>query len=145
MRTSSTNASRICTARLALRTSVGTQATPVLTWSPTTRRSWRSPPGWTMMTEVSIAVVFPDLLGTYGDGGNATILAQRLRWRGIPATVTEIHADDTVPETCDLYVLGGGEDAPQTFAADRLIESGVLNRAVDRGAVVFAVCAGLQV
>ena len=31
---------------------------------------------------VLIALVYPDLLGTYGDSGNAAILAQRLRWRG---------------------------------------------------------------
>src|SRR5205823_11149217 len=97
------------------------------------------------MTDASIAVVFPDLLGTYGDGGNAVILAQRLRWRGIPAEVVEIHAGETVPAGCDAYVLGGGEDAPQTLAADQLIADGVLAAAVDRGATVLAVCAGLQV
>jgi CobQ-like glutamine amidotransferase family enzyme len=98
-----------------------------------------------MSEGVAIAVAFPDLLGTYGDGGNALMLAQRLRWRGIPAQVTEIHAGDAVPDSCDIYVLGGGEDAPQTLAADQLITSGALTRAVDRGAVVLAVCAGLQV
>jgi CobQ-like glutamine amidotransferase family enzyme len=97
------------------------------------------------MADVGIALVFPDLLGTYGDGGNAVILAQRLRWRGISAEVTEVRAGDAVPESCTIYVLGGGEDAPQTLAADQLRENGVLPRAVDRGAVVFAVCAGLQV
>ena len=30
-----------------------------------------------------IAVVYPDLLGTYGDGGNGVILARRAEWRGI--------------------------------------------------------------
>jgi CobQ-like glutamine amidotransferase family enzyme len=97
------------------------------------------------MADLGIAVVFPDLLGTYGDGGNATILAQRLRWRGIGAEVTEVMAGDPVPEGCAIYVLGGGEDAPQTLAAQQLITSGALTRAVDAGAVVFAVCAGLQV
>ena len=29
-----------------------------------------------------VAVVFPDLLGTYGDGGNGLILARRAEWRG---------------------------------------------------------------
>ena len=28
---------------------------------------------------VRIALVFPALLGTYGDGGNASVLTQRLR------------------------------------------------------------------
>ena len=62
------------------------------------------------MPDIDIAVVFPDLLGTYGDGGNAVVLAQRLRWRGISATVTEVKAGDAVPDSCSIYVLGGGED-----------------------------------
>ena len=34
---------------------------------------------------VRIALLFPELLGTYGDGGNAVVLTQRLRWRGFDA------------------------------------------------------------
>jgi len=94
---------------------------------------------------VSIAALYPELLGTYGDGGNATVLAQRLRWRGVPAEVVEVRADQPVPAGCQAYVLGGGEDGPQALAADQLAAGGVLHRAVEQGAVVFAVCAGLQV
>src|SRR4051812_32587722 len=94
---------------------------------------------------VSIAVAYPDLLGTYGDGGNAVVLAQRLRWRGIPAEVFEVHAGQPVPASCDVYVLGGGEDAPQALAAEQLARERPLHSAVERGAVVFAVCAGLQI
>jgi CobQ-like glutamine amidotransferase family enzyme len=93
---------------------------------------------------VGIALVFPELLGTYGDGGNAVVLAQRLRWRGLPAEIVRVGMDDVLPHGCDIYVLGGGEDAPQMLATTRLAELG-LARAVDRGATVFAVCAGLQV
>jgi len=96
---------------------------------------------------VAIALLFPDLLGTYGDSGNAVILAQRLRWRGIPSDVLTVRAGEPVPETCDLYVVGGGEDMPQALAA-RQLGSGPaapLQRAVDRGAAVLAVCAGLQI
>jgi CobQ-like glutamine amidotransferase family enzyme len=93
---------------------------------------------------VRIALVFPELLGTYGDGGNAVVLAQRLRWRGLHAEIVRIGIDDDLPHGCDIYVLGGGEDAPQMLATARLAEAG-LARAVDFGAVVFAVCAGLQV
>ncbi|MDQ1395819.1 MAG: hypothetical protein QOG64_1078 [Acidimicrobiaceae bacterium] len=98
-----------------------------------------------MTDPVSIAIVYPDLLGTYGDGGNAVILAQRLRWRGTAAEIVEIRAGQPVPSSCDLYVLGGGEDAPQALAADQLALERPLHRAVDGGAVVLAVCAGLQV
>ena len=93
---------------------------------------------------VRIALVFPSLLGTYGDGGNASVLAQRLRWRGIDADVIDVGIDDAVPEQADMYVLGGGEDTAQTLAVSRL-SNGVLARVVDAGKAVFAVCAGFQI
>lgn len=94
---------------------------------------------------VRIVVVHPDLLGTYGDGGNAVVLAQRLRWRGQPAEVVQATSDSPVPGTGDLYCLGGGEDAPQALSVAALAADGNLARAVGQGAVVLAVCAGLQV
>lgn len=95
--------------------------------------------------EVGIALLFPELLGTYGDGGNATVLAQRLRWRGTGAEVVEVRAADPLPESADIYLMGGGEDGPQSLAARTLAQSGALDRAVERGAAVLAVCAGFQV
>jgi len=94
---------------------------------------------------VTVALLYPELLGTYGDGGNAVVLAQRLRWRGIGAEVITLRAGDTVPTSCDLYLMGGGEDGPQALAARELSESGALHTAVDAGAVVFGTCAGIQV
>lgn len=94
---------------------------------------------------VTIALLFPDLLGTYGDGGNATILAQRLRWRDQAAEVITIRSGDPVPTSADLYVVGGGEDLPQVLAARQLANPPNLRRAVEGGAVVLAVCAGLQI
>lgn len=94
---------------------------------------------------VRIGLVLPDVLGTYGDGGNATVLRQRLAWRSVPAEVVPVTLDGTMPDSLDLYVLGGGEDAAQTLACRYLAEQGALTRAVDRGAAVFAVCAGLQI
>jgi len=93
---------------------------------------------------VSIALLYPELLGTYGDGGNAAVLAARLRWRGLPSDVVEVAAGDPVPRSCHLYLMGGGEDGPQALAVRELEASGVLPWAVDAGAVVFAVCAGYQ-
>jgi CobQ-like glutamine amidotransferase family enzyme len=93
---------------------------------------------------VDIALVYPELLGTYGDGGNALVLARRLTERGIAARVVEIGITEPVPRDAEIYLLGGGEDAPQFTALDALRESGVLNHAADAGSVVFAVCAGFQ-
>lgn len=94
---------------------------------------------------VRIVELFPDLLGTYGDGGNGVVLHQRLRWRGLPSELIEVAAGDPVPDDAHIYLLGGGEDAPQTEAARLLATDDVLRRAVDRGAVVLAVCAGMQI
>ncbi len=92
-----------------------------------------------------IALIYPELLGTYGDGGNAIVLAQRLRWRGLPVEVVEIPAGEPVPGSCDIYLLGGGEDEPQVLAAEGLRKNNAIAWAVTEGAVVLAVCAGYQV
>jgi len=93
---------------------------------------------------VRIALVFPALLGTYGDGGNASVLAQRLRWRGHAAEVIDVDVDAALPAQADVYVLGGGEDTAQTLAVSRLA-AGALARAAAAGKPVFAVCAGFQI
>ena len=93
---------------------------------------------------VTVALLFPDLLGTYGDSGNATILAARLRWRGIDAEVLTVRSGEPVPDGCQIYVVGGGEDLPQ-YQAARQLAAGSLTKAVDGGAVVLAVCAGMQI
>jgi CobQ-like glutamine amidotransferase family enzyme len=92
-----------------------------------------------------IASVYPELLGTYGDGGNAAILATRAGWRGQPAEVVSVQAGDPLPRDCDVYLLGGGEDEPQALAAAGISNGQALGAAVDGGAVLFAVCAGLQI
>ncbi len=99
------------------------------------------------MTESTtrIALVYPELLGTYGDGGNAMVLAQRLRWRGLAAEVVPVAAGSALPEGCDIYLLGGGEDEPQILASAGLSEGRALRRATEAGAIVFAVCAGFQI
>ena len=94
---------------------------------------------------ITVALVYPDLLGTYGDSGNAAILAQRLRWRGHQTDVLTIGPDDAVPTSCELYVIGGGEDLPQALAAAKLSAGRPLHRAVEAGAVVLAICAGLRI
>jgi CobQ-like glutamine amidotransferase family enzyme len=91
-----------------------------------------------------IAVVYPDLLGTYGDGGNGLILARRAEWRGVEVVLTQAASDAALPEA-DIYCLGGGEDGPQVRAARSLIKDATLTRRVADGAVVLAVCAGYQI
>lgn len=92
-----------------------------------------------------IVWVYPDLLSTYGDRGNALILANRAQRRGYPVEVLEVRSDQPLPATADIYLVGGGEDGPQALGAQRLIADGGLHRAVAQGSVVFGVCAGYQI
>jgi CobQ-like glutamine amidotransferase family enzyme len=98
-----------------------------------------------MGAPVEIVLVYQSLLGIYGDRGNATVLAKRLQWRGYDTTLTVVEPGDALPDTGQVYLLGGGEDAAQISAVDALRADGGLHRAVDRGAAVFAVCAGYQI
>lgn len=98
-----------------------------------------------MAETVRIGLVLPDVMGTYGDGGNAVVLRQRLLLRGIPAEIVEITLADPVPESLDLYTLGGAEDYAQRLATRHLLQYPGLQRAAERGAPVLAICAAVQV
>ena len=91
----------------------------------------------------TICVLYPDLLGTYGDSGNGLALAERARRRGLDVELVNVTLNDEVPDAA-LYLLGGGEDGPQRLAADLLRTSSFASRVRD-GANVLAVCAGLQI
>jgi lipid II isoglutaminyl synthase (glutamine-hydrolysing) len=94
---------------------------------------------------VRIGLVLPDVMGTYGDGGNSVVLRQRLRLRGFDAEIVEITLDDPVPADLDLYTLGGAEDYAQRLATKHLIRYPGLQQAAARGAPVLAICAAIQV
>lgn len=109
--------------------------------SPTSPRPSSPSPG----ERVEIVLVYQSLLGIYGDRGNATVLIKRLQWRGYDAVLTVVEPGEALPDTGSVYLLGGGEDAAQISAVRALRADGGLHRAVDRGAAVFAVCAGYQI
>ncbi|WP_054816850.1 type 1 glutamine amidotransferase [Nocardia arizonensis] len=94
---------------------------------------------------VRIGLVLPDVMGTYGDGGNALVLRQRARMRGYDAEIVEITLPDPVPESLDVYTLGGAEDSAQRLATRHLQRFPGLQRAAANGAPVLAICAAIQV
>ncbi|RNE48256.1 type 1 glutamine amidotransferase [Corynebacterium alimapuense] len=98
-----------------------------------------------MTDRLHIGLILPDVLGTYGDDGNALVLRQRARMRGMEAEIHSVKLGEPIPEGLDIYCLGGGEDTAQILAADHLIADGGLTRAARNNRPIFAVCAGLQV
>lgn len=95
---------------------------------------------------VRIVHVLPDLLNLYGDGGNVRILANRLRWRGIPVEVHEMRfGDDPCFEEADLVFIGGSPDREQRLASEQLgAKREELAAYVEEGGAVLAICGGYQ-
>ncbi|MGS2808072.1 type 1 glutamine amidotransferase [Nocardia sp. MW-W600-9] len=94
---------------------------------------------------IRIGLVLPDVMGTYGDGGNALVLRQRLRMRGYDAEIVDITLADPVPDSFDIYTLGGAEDSAQRLATRHLQKYPGLQQAAAKGAPVLAICAAIQV
>lgn len=94
---------------------------------------------------LSIGVLLPEILGTYGDTGNAHVLAERAIRRGIDARVYLVGLGDDIPAELDIYTLGGGEDTAQMLAAEKLRTDPGLVRALDAGRPLLAICASMQV
>ena len=94
---------------------------------------------------LTIVRLYHDLLGTYGDQGNAEILVHRARARNLAVELVEVTPGMPVPRSGDIYLLGGGEDGPQSAALEMLKADGGLNFAAAGGATVLAICAGFQI
>jgi len=93
---------------------------------------------------MKIVRIHNELLGTYGDRGNADVLAYRAGLAGISTTIVDVSYRDLIPHDGDIYLLGGAEDAAQILSCVAL-SSGALHGAVEKGAVVLAICAGFQI
>lgn len=93
---------------------------------------------------LSLVLVYPEMLGLYGDRGNALALRRRARGRDIDARIVEVGVGDPIPADGDIYLVGGAEDASMLVALDALRGSGTLRSAVEAGRPCLAVCAGLQ-
>lgn len=94
---------------------------------------------------LQIAVLLPEVLGTYGDTGNAVVLKNRAKWRGFDAEIISVPYGSVLPVECDIYTLGGGEDVAQALAVKHLSNGEALKTIVDRGSPILAICASLQV
>jgi CobQ-like glutamine amidotransferase family enzyme len=96
------------------------------------------------LSALRVVWIYPDLLSTYGDQGNALIMAYRARLRGHQVERVDVRSDQPIPAQADIYLIGGGEDRPQRLAAERLLKDDGLRRGLEAGAAALAVCAGFQ-
>ena len=93
-----------------------------------------------------IVYLYPDLMNLYADWGNVVCLRRRCEWRGIVPDIRFLEWDQSLDQSADLYVIGGGQDRQQVLASKAL-----LSRTADQilsdlgaGAGMLAVCGGYQ-
>jgi lipid II isoglutaminyl synthase (glutamine-hydrolysing) len=94
-----------------------------------------------------VCALYPDLMNIYADRGNLTVFERRCAWRGLGFELAGAGIGDAIdPEAHDLFYIGGGQDRDQALCARDLatVKRAALHAAAERGAVVFAVCGGLQ-
>jgi len=95
----------------------------------------------------TVGWLYPDLMNIYGDRGNILTLLKRAGWRGYDARLLNLKKGDTAGfDAVDVFFFGGGQDKEQALVYDDLVEHKALplGLAVERGAVVLAVCGGYQ-
>ena len=100
-----------------------------------------------MSMKLRLAHLYPRLMNIYGDRGNILCLARRCRERGIDFEVDELELGDNLrPRQYDMVFMGGAQDREQRrVAADLAATKGKpLVAAVEKGAVLLAVCGGYQ-
>ncbi len=94
-----------------------------------------------------VCALYPELMNIYADRGNLRMLERRCAWRGLGFELTGASLNDQLdPDAHDLYYIGGGQDRDQELCAEDLArqKQSQLRAAVDRRAVVLAVCGGYQ-
>jgi hypothetical protein len=95
----------------------------------------------------TVGWLYPDLMNIYGDRGNILTLLKRAEWRDYEARLIELGRGTTKRmDEVDVFFFGGGQDREQALVYEDLLEhkQPPLQRAVEAGAVVLAVCGGYQ-
>ena len=97
--------------------------------------------------KLEICILYPDLLNSYGDTGNSSILAHRARERGIEVEIHHVSlSDEFNPDLYDIVLMGGGQFHEQSIVADDLRKSkgAMLKEYVHAGKVALLVCGAYQ-
>jgi CobQ-like glutamine amidotransferase family enzyme len=97
------------------------------------------------MRALRLVHLYPREMNIYGDTGNVVVLAQRLRWRGLPVEVLPVSVGDPMPTDVDILLGGGGQDAAQgEIGADFAARGADLRAMADDGVVMLTICGSYQ-
>src|SRR6266480_5626094 len=110
------------------------------------RATRRTIPNVTTPT-LRIAHLYAEEMNIYGDRGNILTLTKRAQWRGIPVEIRAVgRGPDPDLSDANLIFWGGGQDRDQelVFKDAAAHKVTAIRQAIERGAVVLAVCGGYQ-
>jgi CobQ-like glutamine amidotransferase family enzyme len=62
---------------------------------------------------ISILQLYPNDMNIYGDNGNVQVLLRRLEWYGYTPELIVYNVGDTLPDSVDIVIGGGGQDSGQ--------------------------------
>jgi|SRR6185369_2037196 len=96
---------------------------------------------------LTIGWLYPDLMSTYGDRGNITVLTKRCEWRGIKAEIVNINqmTNDKQLMTIDLLFGGGAQDHEQEIVMKDLHKKGkVIKELIEKNIPALFVCGAPQ-
>jgi CobQ-like glutamine amidotransferase family enzyme len=95
------------------------------------------------MTDKTITVVqlYSHDMNIYGDWGNVLTILRRLQWHGYTTNFIEYNPGDTFPESADIIIGGGGQDAGQDkIQNDLLAIGGKLHRLANDDTPMLMIC-----
>lgn len=97
---------------------------------------------------LTVGWLYPDLMSTYGDRGNITVLQKRAQWRGIKVRVEEnsLNTSYLILNTCDLLFMGGAQDTQQEIVSRDLQgkKGKALIEQVEKGIPGLFICGAYQ-
>ena len=96
--------------------------------------------------ELTVGVIYPELLNMFGDIGNIKAIEKRLLWRDIDINITNVYIDDEIDFSIfDIVYIGGGGDREILTAKDKLYPiKDKLKEYVESDGVLLAVCSGFE-
>ncbi len=96
---------------------------------------------------LTIGWLYPELMSTYGDRGNITVLKKRAEWRGITVEILNIDQTTTDKElkTIDLLFGGGAQDYEQELVMKDLQKKGkIIKELIEHDIPALFVCGAPQ-
>lgn len=99
----------------------------------------------TQHTEKTITILqlYPRDMNIYGDNGNLQVLVRRLEWYGYTPRVVTYNPGDSLPQSVDIIVGGGGQDSGQVKIHADLLKIGPQLKAWAEAGVPMLVVCGL--